>query len=269
MEAHLDHQLYEQTIEKRPFNPVQDVILLGKIENANRLRGIIELAARILVTPTGETLNEFLAAAKESPEKSFPYAWEIIQFGKQGREDVKAVIDSSLGEELISFVRTALEKEALVAEAYLLDFAAVDVRDGLLLDAIYRTYTELWTSFFGAELPFDQAAMVFLLADAEHEEPAFHPVTVSAWKRALDEHENTTSALGGLGGNPVPKNYSNEPAIFTFWLAVQKERFKKLLEDKSIEGKQQAEHRADPRFDEECAVKKGSCGKSSREESQV
>ena len=52
----------------------------------------------MLVTPTEQTFNEFLAAAKESPEKSFPYAWELLQAAQQGREDVKV---GSPGEELI------------------------------------------------------------------------------------------------------------------------------------------------------------------------
>ena len=78
------------------------------------------------------------------------------------------------------FVRNVLEKEALVAEAYLLDFAAVDVRNGLLLDALGGAHTKLLEAGSVTVDPFDQVGMVFLLADAEHEEPTFHPETVSA-----------------------------------------------------------------------------------------
>ena len=50
VEALLNRQLHEQASEHRPFDPRPARICLTAIENANHLRKIIELAARMLVT---------------------------------------------------------------------------------------------------------------------------------------------------------------------------------------------------------------------------
>ena len=140
--AILDCQLHEQAIEKRPLETFEADVVLFALEDANRLRRIVELAVRFVVTPSEQTLNDFLVVAKQSPKKSFPYAWEILQLLEQRGEEVRAVLDGSLGAELRSLVRGVLENDSLVAEAYLLDFAAVEARGGLLLDAITHAYVE-------------------------------------------------------------------------------------------------------------------------------
>jgi hypothetical protein len=94
-------------------------------------------------------------------------------------------------------------------------------------------------SRLGVDVPFDQVAFVFLLAEADKpEQPIFDPATVAAWIGAFNEYKKTTMDLGGIMPQISDRGAVkwSEPAIFTFWLAVQKELFKKLLEDKSMEG---------------------------------
>lgn len=229
-EALMDEQLHELAIEGRPFDTFHGERFRNAISDSNELRKVIAAAALMLVEPTEEALEKFLDLAEQNSARALPYAWELAQLGRQGNEEVQAVLAGPIGERLQSFVREAIKNEPLIAEAYLLDPGAVDVRNGLLLDAIYSAHSRFFPSF-GVEQPFDQVGMVFLLADhkagGESKPSVQSPEAVVHWIETLQSFYESAKALGGI----VPrisdrgKGEWADPLIFQFWLATQKRGF--------------------------------------------
>lgn len=233
-EALLDHELHELAIKGRPFESFHGEMIRNAISDSNDLRRVIAAAGLMLAEPSEEVLEGFLDLAEENPARALPYAWELAQLGRQGKEEVKVVIAGPIGERLQSFVREAIKNEPLIAEAYLLDPGAVDVREGLLIDAIGVGHSMFFPSF-GVEPPFDQAGMLFLLADhqagGESEPSVEGPEAVVQWFETLKAYSESGKALGGVMPriSNVGKGTWRKPVIFDFWLATQKRRLGERL----------------------------------------
>jgi hypothetical protein len=245
-EALLDHELHELAIRDRPFESFHGEMIRNAISDSNELRKLIAAGALMLAEPSEEVLEDFLNIAEENPARALPYAWELAQLGRQGKEEVKAAISGPIGERLQSFVREAIKNEPLIAEAYLLEPGAVDVREGLLIDAVGSGYTRFSPSF-GVEAPFDQAGMLFLLADheadGESESSITSPEAVVQWFETLKAYSESGKALGRI----MPrisnrgKGEWREPLVFQFWLATQKRRLGEQLKAEGIPEGEKAE----------------------------
>jgi len=197
IQASLDHLLHELVDGRRSFEPARARILLDNIEGASLLRERIAKAAQVLVTPNEQTLKEFLIVAKEHPDTCFPYAWELLCIGENRQSEFGEIRNGSIWEDLREIIHTAKKLVPLTTEAYFLDFAAVDIAEGLLLDSARGVQNDLMLSL-GIELPFDQVAMIFLLAESAAESPIFSPQSVSTWATALDNYERSLKAFSGV-----------------------------------------------------------------------
>jgi hypothetical protein len=242
-DALLDYELHELAVLDRPFDAFQGDRIRNAIDNSNELRGLIASAALMLSNPSDDVLETFLDLAEGNLSRALPYAWEIMQAGKQGKESVQAVIDGQSGGRLKLLIRDTIVSEPLVAEAYLLDPSAVNVKNGLLIDSVSTTYTKLLSSgAFGVEVPFDQVGMVFLLADAsaggESEPTIQDSESVVRWVAALENYTETSKSLGGIMPqiSNMEKGEWRDALIFRFWLATQKERFENEVAKEGVDG---------------------------------
>jgi hypothetical protein len=242
-ESILDLHLHELVKQESMVYPVGESVELYAIEMTNQLRGIVVLAAQVLTKQTEDALKEFIVAAKNDQERSLPYCWEIVKIGLDGNKEMKNLIQSVSGKELILLCNSIVKEKPLLAEAYLLDFSSVIMTEGLIVeaasDALVKSY------FFDVRPPFDEWAMVWLLArnapSSKVGDVQFDPEYVVRWKKAMDEYARTADLLGAAGA----KFYRRDPAkygvpvLFQFWLSCEKERFEKLLRDDStdIKGK--------------------------------
>ena len=232
-EALVAYELHELAIEQRSFESIKAERIRLAIKDSNEMRRMVAAASLVVAEPIKANLEAFVVLAEGMPRQALPYAWELNFLGKTKKE-IGQLLDAAGGERLRSFCRDTIKNEPLIAETYFLDPGAVNApREGLLYDAI----RDGWFRFMplGMVQPLDQLGMLFLLADHQADgDSKFSvngPGSVVDWVETLNAFSETGKALGRIW--PRISKYGEgewqEPLIFQFWLATQKQRFVELL----------------------------------------
>ena len=147
-----------------------------------------------------------------------------------GYGKLSALISGEKKDKLVKLIDENAGQNPLAAEAYFLDFSAVDPKRGLLIEAGLTNDREMGFSF-GVDAPFDGLAMTWMLADYFGAQTRHSLGDLVEWNRVFKEHVATTNQLGELHKQAAGRGWVRplKYNVFNLWLAFNKERYQQEL----------------------------------------
>jgi S1-C subfamily serine protease len=213
--------------------PHHEALDLAAIEAMVGLRELIAAGIYFLAERTEDSLLAFLSLAEGKPEVSIPYLWELHRALGSSNEEMKKLDSTPAASRLRELSKAVLRDHPVVSEAYLLDYAAVRPKDGLLIEGA----SDMWKGTIGPAIfnPFDQWAMGWLLSGLHSapESTTIRAECVGRWYTAYASYFAATkkgvqsySEFMELGSGEV-----QIPVLFQFVMACEKERLQRALKE--------------------------------------
>lgn len=222
---HDDHYAREK---KRLVDTLE--IAIYNIEKIIGVRSVASAARRVWDEETPAALADFAVIVKSQPDIALPYLHELIEIGVAGRPGVTALFKAEGGKKLLAIHDSAVSSPSPLAEAYFLDPAAADCREGLLLSATCDATNSVRMEGIVDVHPFDELAMIWLLAMGEagdYRTSMLEPKMVVDLNKLRVDYFLSRRKLAGLGESVVDAKPVT-PVLFTYWLAWEKDRLQDL-----------------------------------------